>query len=99
MVLLSPTGKATKRLSECTGRQAQTIHRFLNVKNNIEDAEHVEIPDNTVIIVDESSMIDIQLFAKLLESTNDSTKIILVGDNNQLPSVQAGNILGDLIDN
>ena len=58
----------------------------------------VDIPPNTVIIIDESSMIDIQLFAKLLESTNDTTKIILVGDNSQLPSVQAGNILGDLID-
>ena len=96
--LLSPTGKATKRLSECTGRPAQTIHRFLNVKNNIEDAERVVIPENTVIIIDEASMLDIQLFAKLLESVNDTTKLILVGDNNQLPSVQAGNILGDLID-
>lgn len=96
--LLSPTGKATKRLEECAGRPAQTIHRFLNVKSSVEDAEKVVIPENTVIIIDEASMLDIQLFAKLLESVNDTTKIILVGDNNQLPSVQAGNILGDLID-
>ena len=98
LVLLSPTGKATRRLEECTGYSAQTIHKFLKVKSTIEDAEQVEVPDNTVFIIDESSMIDIQLFAKLLSCIKDSTKIILVGDNNQLPSVQAGNILGDLID-
>ena len=95
---MSPTGKATRRLEECTGSSAQTIHKFLKVKHSIDDAEKVIIPENTVIIIDESSMLDIQLFAKLLQSTNDTTKVILVGDNNQLPSVQAGNILGDLIE-
>lgn len=98
VILLSPTGKATRRLEECAGYSAQTIHKFLKVKYSLDDAEKVIIPDNSVIIIDESSMLDIQLFAKLLESCNDSTKIILVGDNNQLPSVQAGNILGDLIE-
>ena len=98
VILLSPTGKATRRIEECTGRSAMTIHKFLGVKHSLDDAQPVEIPTNSVIIIDESSMLDIQLFAKLLESCNDTTKIILVGDNNQLPSVQAGNILGDLID-
>lgn len=98
VILLSPTGKATRRLEECTGYSAQTIHKFLGVQYTIDDAKPVSIPQNSVIIIDESSMLDIPLFAKLLQSCNDSTKVILVGDNNQLPSVQAGNILGDLIE-
>ena len=98
LVLLSPTGKATRRLEECTGYQAQTIHKFLHVMNTVEDAQKIELKENTVLIVDEASMVDIQLFAKLLNCVNSTTKIILVGDNNQLPSVQAGNVLGDLIE-
>jgi exodeoxyribonuclease V alpha subunit len=95
--LLSPTGKASRRIEECTGRPAQTIHKFLGVKTSIENAEVIIVPKNTVLIVDESSMLDIVLFNKLLDSFNTDTRIILIGDINQLPSVQAGNVLGDLM--
>ena len=93
VVLLSPTAKAAIRLSECTGGFAQTIHKFL-----LTEKEENEYQKNTVIIVDEASMMDIILFNSLLEKATLSTRILLVGDNNQLPSVQAGNVLGDTID-
>lgn len=91
--LLSPTAKAAIRLAECTGGFAQTIHKFL-LKGN----EEKEYQKNTVLIIDEASMMDIMLFNSLLEKATLSTRILLVGDNNQLPSVQAGNVLGDTID-
>lgn len=97
VVLLSPTGKATRRIEECTGRKAFTVHKFLGVKHTLADAELPDVPENTVILIDESSMLDIMLFAKLLECIKGDTKIVLIGDINQLPSVQAGNVLGDLI--
>ena len=93
VVLLSPTAKAAIRLAECTGGYAQTIHKFL-----LTDKEEKEYQKNTVLIVDEASMMDIMLFNSLLEKATLSTRILLVGDNNQLPSVQAGNVLGDTID-
>lgn len=91
--LMAPTAKAAIRLSECTGGSAQTIHKFL-----IKGSEEKEYTKNTVLIIDEASMMDIMLFNKLLEKATLSTRILLVGDNNQLPSVQAGNVLGDTID-
>ena len=99
VVLLSPTAKAALRLSECTGGTAQTIHRFLGMTKN-GDAPfnpNEDNLDNTVVIIDEASMMDIMLFNNVLKRATVSTKILLVGDNNQLPSVQAGNVLGDLI--
>ena len=98
VILLSPTGKATRRLSECAKHEAQTIHKFLKVKNSIEDAQVITLPDNCLVIVDESSMMDIVLFSKLMACIKSSTRLIIVGDNDQLPSVQAGNVLGDLIE-
>lgn len=98
VVLLSPTGKASRRLEECTGRKAHTIHKFLGLKSSsIEDLEVKKVPRNTALIVDESSMLDIILFNKLLDSLNNDTRLILIGDNRQLPSIMAGNVLGDLI--
>ena len=98
VVLLSPTAKACRRLEECTGGVAQTIHRFLGVQADGSFPETAEVyPDNTVIIIDEASMLDIILFDKVLERVAPDTRILLVGDNNQLPSVQAGNVLGDVI--
>ena len=91
--LLSPTAKAAIRLSECTGGHAQTIHKFLLADDGMENYQK-----NTVLIIDEASMMDIILFNKLLEKATLSTRILLVGDNNQLPSVQVGNVLGDIID-
>ncbi len=100
VVLLSPTGKAARRLEECVKLPAQTIHKFLGIKKS-EDLKNnnsvVRVPRKTIILVDEVSMVDIKLFNKLLESFNVDTRLILVGDSNQLPSVSAGNVLNDLI--
>lgn len=98
VVLLSPTAKACRRLEECTGGIAQTIHKFLKMTKD-EDFKMVsDYIKDTVLIIDEASMMDIILFNNLLKGATMSTRVILVGDNNQLPSVQAGNVLGDVID-
>lgn len=94
--LAAPTGKASKRMRELTGLHAKTIHRMLNL-NPIKKNEIEEISPNYMII-DESSMIDSYLFYKLLKTTSIDTKILLVGDYDQLPSVGAGNVLFDLIE-
>lgn len=98
--LTSPTAKAAIRLSECTGGCATTIHRFLGIgipdDDRIQEITSEKLGDS-VVIIDEASMLDIMLFNKILERAGLMTKIILVGDNNQLPSVQAGNVLGDLV--
>lgn len=98
VALLSPTAKAGRRLEECTGGKASTIHKFLKMtkEGNIEFQGNYT--KNTVLIVDEASMMDIILFNNLLKGATMSTRVLLVGDNNQLPSVQAGNVLGDVID-
>ncbi len=97
VILVTPTGKAARRLEECVNQPAQTIHRFLGIKTSVEDANVQMIIKNSVIIVDEASMVDIQIFEKLLSSFNVDTKIVLVGDAKQLPSVSAGRLLEDLI--
>ena len=96
--LLSPTAKACRRLEECTGGSAQTLHKFVGMTRDgrIFDEETCYEP-NTVLIIDEASMMDIILFDLILKKISLDTKVILVGDNNQLPSVQAGNVLGDVI--
>ena len=100
--LLSTTAKACRRLEECTSGEAQTIHKFLGLKKDDEYVVGSSFSGNyekdTVLIIDEASMMDIILFNKLLQGATMSTRILLIGDNNQLPSVQAGNVLGDVID-
>ena len=98
VVLLSPTAKACRRLEECTGGIAQTIHKFLKMTKDGDMQYFGSYCKDTVLIVDEASMMDIILFNNLLKGASMSTRILLVGDNNQLPSVQAGNVLGDVID-
>lgn len=99
LVLLAPTGRASKRMSESTGLPAYTIHRFL--KWNKDSSEFMINETNKsnakMIIVDEASMIDVNLFYSLLKGLKSNVKMILVGDFNQLPSVGPGNILKDLI--
>lgn len=97
-ILLSPTAKACRRLEECTGGIAQTIHKFLKMSKDGECDFEGDYAKDTVLIVDEASMMDIILFNELLKRATMSTRVVLVGDNNQLPSVQAGNVLGDSID-
>ena len=95
---LSPTAKACRRLEECIGTSdAQTIHKFLGMTKDGECKGRGSYADDTVLIIDEASMLDIILFNYLLVGTTLTSRILLIGDNHQLPSVQAGNVLGDLI--
>ncbi|MDD3241369.1 MAG: ATP-dependent RecD-like DNA helicase [Bacilli bacterium] len=100
LVLLAPTGRASKRISESTLLPALTIHRFLkwNKDNNKFAVNEFNKSDAKFVIIDESSMVDINLMDNLLKGLSYNTKIILVGDYNQLPSVGPGEILKDLID-
>lgn len=101
--LCAPTGRAVKRMEESTGQKASTIHRLLGFKGlEKEDIRPEYNKDNPlpvdVIIVDEVSMIDIFLMSDLVEAIDDLSRLILVGDVDQLPSVGPGNVLKDLIE-
>lgn len=101
IAILAPTGKAAKRASEVTNREASTIHRFIGkVKARISKNEPHGIPQ--AIIIDECSMVDATLFGNLLNLLNthrgNDVRLILVGDVDQLPSIGAGRVLGDIID-
>ena len=105
--LAAPTGRAAKRMTEATGYEAQTIHRLLELNGMPEDdrsagAVHFERNaqnplEADVIIIDEMSMVDIHLMHSLLLAITAGTRLILVGDENQLPSVGPGNVLRDII--
>ena len=103
IVLAAPTGRAAQRLGELTGREAQTIHRLLGMSWN--EATHEvtftkgekEPLEADAVIVDEMSMVDLPLFAALLRSLRPGTRLVMVGDADQLPSVGAGNVFSDLI--
>lgn len=105
--LAAPTGRAAKRMTEATGYEAQTIHRLLELSGMPEDdregqpihfERNAENPLETdVIIIDEMSMVDIHLIHSLLMAVMAGTRLILVGDENQLPSVGPGNVLRDII--
>lgn len=100
--LAAPTGRAAKRMTELTGRESKTIHRLLEVEWTSDNkqcfARNEKNPlECDVIIVDEASMLDSLLFESLLHSLKISTRIILVGDTDQLPSVSAGNVLNDIL--
>ena len=103
IVLAAPTGRAAKRMSELTGMEAQTIHRLLGTAWN-ETAHQVtfqktekEPLEAEAVIVDEMSMVDVALFSALLRALRPGTRLVLVGDADQLPSVGAGNVFSDLI--
>lgn len=104
--LAAPTGRAAKRMTEATGFEARTIHRLLELNSALsdEDSRKVSFERNEenpleadVIIIDEMSMVDIQLFQSLLRAVIPGTRLILVGDVDQLPSVGPGQVLRDLI--
>ena len=104
VVLCAPTGRAAKRMSEATGEEAKTLHRLLEIGKtssdelqNIDPNVEVAPLDSDVIIVDEVSMVDIFLMNYLLQAIYKGTKLVLVGDSNQLPSVGPGNVLKDII--
>ena len=103
IMLAAPTGRAAKRMSEATGREAKTIHRLLEYGYADESLGMVFSKDDgepletDVIIIDEMSMVDIILMNNLLKAIKPGTRVILVGDIDQLPSVGAGNVLRDII--
>jgi len=106
ILLAAPTGRAAKRMTEATGYEARTIHRLLELTGVPGEGDTIgmhferneENPlDADVIIIDEMSMVDIQLMQSLLKAVNVGTRLILVGDVNQLPSVGPGNVLKDMI--
>ncbi len=101
IMLLAPTGRAAKRLSESTGEQAKTIHRGLEVDFRGDRGVFIHNETNpldaNVVIVDEVSMVDVILMNSLLKALNRDCKLILVGDKDQLPSVGAGNVLDDIL--
>ena len=108
ILLAAPTGRAAKRMTEATGYEARTVHRLLELTGIPDDStssagmhfeRNEENPlDADAIIIDETSMVDIYLMHALLRAVNLGTRLILVGDVNQLPSVGPGNVLRDLID-
>lgn len=99
ILLAAPTGRAAKRASESTGMKASTIHRLLGSKSNGKFEHNEENPlEGDVLIIDESSMIDIRLMHSLLRAIPNNMRLILVGDVNQLPSVGPGTVLKDIID-
>lgn len=97
--LCAPTGRAAKRMTEATGRPARTIHRMLEYQGDDEGfgRDHDNPVDADVIIVDETSMVDIFLMRALLRAVRPGARLVLVGDADQLPSVGAGNVLKDMI--
>jgi exodeoxyribonuclease V alpha subunit len=100
IALAAPTGRAAKRLEELTDHPAVTVHRLLGAQGTSGGfARNEEWPlDADVIVVDEASMLDVELTAALLEACPDGTHLLLVGDPAQLPSIGPGHVLGDLID-
>ena len=111
--LAAPTGRAAKRMTEACGYEAQTIHRMLEISGGVPDGDRKSAAaglsmfferneDNPleadVIIVDEMSMVDISIMNSLLKAVSIGTKLILVGDVDQLPSVGPGNVLKDIIE-
>lgn len=105
ILLAAPTGRAAKRMTEATGYEARTIHRMLEINGGMEDGSRARFERNgenpleaDVVIIDEMSMVDIYLFQSLLEAVSVGTRLILVGDVDQLPSVGPGQVLQDLIE-
>lgn len=105
ILLAAPTGRAAKRMTETTGYEAKTIHRLLELSKMMEDQENkfnferneLNPLETDVLIIDEMSMVDISLMHALLKAVSVGTRLILVGDVNQLPSVGPGNVLRDII--
>ncbi|MDY2726898.1 MAG: ATP-dependent RecD-like DNA helicase [Anaerostipes faecalis] len=105
--LAAPTGRAAKRMTEATGYEAMTIHRLLEINGEAErDLNHGGMPfernsanplETDVVIIDEMSMVDLYLMNALLQAMVPGTRLVMVGDANQLPSIGAGNVLKDMI--
>jgi len=102
IALAAPTGRAAKRMSEATGMEAKTIHRMLEMEYTGDGypkfrRNEENLLDEKVIIIDEASMVDTQLFCALLKAIKPGSRLIIIGDADQLPSIGPGNVLNDLI--
>ena len=102
VVLAAPTGRAAKRMSEATGQEAKTVHRMLEMERTISGENRFcrnakNTLDESVVIVDEASMLDLFLTEALVRALKRGARLILIGDSDQLPSVGSGNILDDII--
>ena len=103
-VLCAPTGRAAKKMTEATGEEAKTLHRLLEIGKISDDDQGISTDlsvapiDGDIVIVDEMSMVDIFLMNYLCEALYKGTKLVLVGDIDQLPSVGSGNVLKDIIE-
>jgi len=103
VALAAPTGRAAKRMSQSTGFEAKTVHRLLEMEysptEEVKFARSDKNPlDYDVIVIDELSMVDVRLFSSLLKAVRPGTRLILIGDSDQLPSVGAGQVLRDTIE-
>lgn len=103
VLLAAPTGRAAKRMSDLTGREAKTIHRLLEIEFDNGGRQRFKHNENDplscdVLVIDEMSMVDVLLFDNFLRAVRLGCKLIMVGDSDQLPSVGAGNLLRDMID-
>jgi len=104
IALAAPTGRAAKRLEELTGHDAQTLHRLLGAQRTTNDNESQFLRgeswpiDADIVVVDETSMLDVELAAALVDACADGTHLLLVGDPAQLPSIGPGRVLGDILD-
>ncbi len=103
VLLAAPTGRAAKRMSDLTGRDAKTLHRLLEVEFDVGGKLRFKHNENDpldcdVLVVDEMSMVDVMLFESMLRAVRLGCKLVMVGDSDQLPSVGAGNLLSDIID-
>ena len=103
VVLCAPTGRAAKRMTEMTGEDAKTLHRLLEIGKTGDDSQNIDIDmnvqmiDGDIVIVDEMSMVDLFLMNYLMKAIYLGTKLVLVGDIDQLPSVGPGSVLKDII--
>ncbi len=104
LAIAAPTGRAAKRITETTGREAVTIHRLLEYTFSEDDEsmhfgrDHSNVLEQNVIIVDEMSMVDVLLMDALTDAIAPGSRLVILGDVDQLPSVGAGRVLGDIID-
>lgn len=103
VALAAPTGRAAKRMSEATGREAKTVHRLLEMEFSSDGSDSFrrnerDPLDENVIIIDEASMLDNALTCSLLRAIKPGARILLIGDSDQLPSVGAGNVLWDIVE-
>ncbi|MGX7029788.1 ATP-dependent DNA helicase [Vagococcus zengguangii] len=95
--LLAPTGKAAKRLAESTNREVMTVHKKLEIINSDDDRTVTVFDSNDIVIIDEASMLSTYLLLKVFRSMQPETKLILIGDVNQLPSIEYGKQFSDLL--